>query len=659
MSLSPHPPVNELILSAIIDQSRDATAIYAGEDLIIRAANDPMIRLWGKASEVIGLPVTVVLPTVNRKEIISLLKNLLQTGTTYRSFEQPVILNVKGHPKTYYFDATYRAITDHDGKVICIIHTAIDVTQKVENSLSLKEQQNEQALLHQQLANSTDDLKEASKELTDLQEEMSGLYNRLQDSEILFQNIFDQAPLGLCWLRGPDMIVEQVNQPILKIWGRTIAEVIGQPIRQARPELEGQTILDRLQKVYVTGSIEVNSEYKVLLKDGEHLREAYVNSVYSPLRDQQGHMQGILVIIDEVTERVAERQRREVIEEQFRLSVESAELGTWFVNLNTHELISSPRLKELFGFYPEEQITLTDAVNQIREDYRSSVSEAIHTAIENETSYDMEFPVTGFHDQKLRWVRATGKLFPAKQGQAPHFSGVLADITSRKTEEKRKYDFIAIASHELKTPLTSAKAYVQLLLRNRAKLDTNTVDMLEKAERQIEKMHGIIKGFLDVARLDSGEIRLNMSTFLINELLEECVTEATLFTRQHELTIEMTDSISVTADRDKIGQVIINFLSNAIKYSPAEGKVIISCRPEQGSVGVYVTDYGIGVHPADQNRLFTRFYRVENQDTQTISGFGIGLYLCAEIVRLHQGVIGLSSTLGKGSTFYFTLPQRL
>ncbi|WP_114791365.1 PAS domain S-box protein [Niabella yanshanensis] len=657
MSLSSTLPLDNRLLSEILALSRDATAIYSGEEIVIRMANDKMIRFWGKNSDVIGLHLAAALPEPEQQEFIAMIRNVWCTGNVYHAVEKPVLRQVNGRIETFYFDITCRALKDDNSNVFCIIHTVTDVTPRVKLHLTLKEKEHERFLLNEKLAVSYNDLSQANKELTEMQEQMSGLHTRLADSEALFKNIFAQAPLGLTWLRGPEMIIEEVNDPILKIWGRTAPEVLGKPIRKARPELEGQTILDRLHRVYSTGIIEVNAEYRVLLKDGDGLREAYVNSVYSPLRDSAGKIQGILVIIDEITERIAERQRRELMEEQFRISVESAELGTWFVNLDTHELISSPRLREIFGFHPDDEITLTDAVNQIHEDYRTAVSTAIHAAIENETSYDMEYPVIGYHDGKLRWVRATGKLFPPKPGHPPHFSGVLTDITQRKTEEKRKHDFIAIASHELKTPLTSAKAYVQILLKHRARLDNNAVNMLEKVEGQIGKMHSIIRGFLDVARLDSSEIQLNKNSFIISELLEECVSEASLFTRRHELVVQNTDTISVIADREKIGQVITNFLSNAIKYSPTEGKIFINCQEENGYVSVYVTDLGIGVHPGDHQKLFTRFYRVENQHTQTISGFGIGLYLCAEIIRLHHGTIGLDSVMGQGSTFYFKLPK--
>lgn len=613
----------------ILALSPDATAIYTGEDVVIEMANDRMIGFWGKDRRIIGLPLITAVPELQGQDFVGILQEVWRTGITYEALERPAELNVDGSSGIFYFDFIYRAIKDPTGAMLCILHTATDVSERVRYSQQLRERENEILLLNKKLV----------------------------ESEAVFRNIFEQAPLGLTWLSGPDMLIEHANDPILKIWGRKADEVLNLPIAIARPELQGQSVLERLSKVYNTGEIQTNVEFKLRLQQGNGLRDAYVNSVYSPLRDQEGNVKGILAIVDDVTERVAERQRRELMEEQFRISVESAELGTWFVDAETRAFVTSVRLRELFGFYPHEEVTLDDAVGQIREDYRHAVAAAIDAAIENETAYDIEYPIIGFHDGKLRWVRATGKLYPAEHGTKPHFSGVLTDITARKLDEERKYDFIAIASHELKTPLTSIKAYIQMLLsRARTNHDDFYGKILEKVERQTERMYVLIKGLLDVSQMNSIGINLNKETFLVQALLDERVAETLLTAQRHEIIVEKCKPLTIHGDREKIGQVISNYLSNAIKYSPNGGKIILSCAEEPGYVKVSVTDQGIGISPQDVSKLFDRFYRVDNKYTQTISGFGIGLYLCAEIIRQHEGIFGVDSELKKGSTFFFKLP---
>jgi two-component system CheB/CheR fusion protein len=142
----------------------------------------------------------------------------------------------------------------------------------------------------------------------------------------------------------------------------------------------------------------------------------------------------------------------------------------------------------------------------------------------------------------------------------------------------------------------------------------------------------------------------------MNTLLEEIVEEVTLITASHNIVIMPFPTVSVKADRDKIGQVINNFLTNSIKYSPKSKNIEISCKELNSTVQVSVKDEGMGIKPQDQEKLFDRYYRIESVQTQAISGFGLGLYLSAEIIQRHNGKVWVESEMGKGSTFYFSIP---
>ena len=145
----------------------------------------------------------------------------------------------------------------------------------------------------------------------------------------------------------------------------------------------------------------------------------------------------------------------------------------------------------------------------------------------------------------------------------------------------------------------------------------------------------------------------------MNALLNEVMEEGMLITTSHNVVVLPCPMIFVKADRDKIGQVINNFLSNSLKYSPTGKNIEISCKEVNDNVQVSVTDEGMGIKPQDQKKLFDRYYRIENMETQNISGFGLGLYLSAEIIRRHNGKVWIESEIGKGSTFYFSLPLPL
>jgi PAS domain S-box-containing protein len=373
--------------------------------------------------------------------------------------------------------------------------------------------------------------------------------------------------------------------------------------------------------------------------------------------NKQGTAVRFIGTLMDISEQVLIRQQLQASEERLRLAIESADLGTWFFDTDTREITTSPRVKEMFGFNADEEMPFSSAVNQVVKGYREKVVEAINAAIEKGESYDIQYPVTGIRDGKLRWVRATGKLYPAQNDQAPIFSGTIADITDQKQTEQRKNDFISMVSHELKTPLTSTISYVQVSQKKAAdEGDKIIAGMLDRAGKQLAKMTTLINGFLNVARLEGGEVpienkRINMAV-LVKEV-EESIFVAGASPR---LIFEPVAETWVNVDRDKIEQVFNNFISNSIKYSPPHTPIHIACVTKGNYAYVSVKDEGMGIRLQDQEKLFERFYRVEGQDTKSIAGLGIGLYICKEIIERHQGQIGVESTLGKGSTFWFTLP---
>lgn len=232
-------------------------------------------------------------------------------------------------------------------------------------------------------------------------------------------------------------------------------------------------------------------------------------------------------------------------------------------------------------------------------------------------------------------------------------SKVARDISEKKQEEQRKNDFVAMVSHELKTPLTSITAYLQLLARREA--DEHNINTILRAQGQTKKMISMIQDFLNVARLEEGRMQINKEEFALHELMEEITKDAEFLTSRHTIKLMDCQEITVNADRDKIGQVLTNLLSNAIKYSPAGGAIFIGCEKLEEKVKIFVSDEGIGISEAHQKRLFERFYRVSDDTIKTVSGFGIGLYLVSEILRYHNSKIEVESEQGSGSTFHFCL----
>jgi two-component system sensor histidine kinase VicK len=242
------------------------------------------------------------------------------------------------------------------------------------------------------------------------------------------------------------------------------------------------------------------------------------------------------------------------------------------------------------------------------------------------------------------------------EGKIIGLSKIARDITERKQEELRKNDFIAMVSHELKTPLTSMKSYLQVLLAKAKKEgDEFTINALTRADVQAKKMTVMIQDFLSLARLEEGKISLHKEIFTLHPVIEETASDAQYLSSNHNIVLQDCEDIMLYADRDKIGQILMNLLSNAIKYSPKGGTIIIGCEKQPGKVKIYVRDEGVGISETDQKRLFERFYRSKNEKIKTVSGFGIGLYLVSEILRYHNSHIEVESEEGVGSVFYFSL----
>lgn len=233
------------------------------------------------------------------------------------------------------------------------------------------------------------------------------------------------------------------------------------------------------------------------------------------------------------------------------------------------------------------------------------------------------------------------------------------DISERKEIEQRKDDFISIASHELKTPVTSMKVFTQLLAKRFEKQsDTGTLSLINKMDTQLNKLIVLISDLLDVSRIHSGKLALRPEEFDIASLIQE-TKEGLEQTTKHKIIFKNNTPLNVIADRERIGQVITNFLTNAIKYSPDDKKIVITVEKNKTEVQFGVRDFGMGISKEDQARIFDRFYQAKSSAENTFPGLGMGLYISSEIIRRHNGKLWVESKMGSGSHFFFTIPLQI
>ncbi len=234
---------------------------------------------------------------------------------------------------------------------------------------------------------------------------------------------------------------------------------------------------------------------------------------------------------------------------------------------------------------------------------------------------------------------------------------VARDITEQKLLEQQKDEFIGIASHELKTPVTSIKAYTELLRETMAgKENTEDKQLIIKLDEQIDRLIELIHSLLDTTKIAEGQLFLSMENFDLKELAAEKIEELQHTTNKHALKLVADNEVLIKADKKRIEEVLTNLVSNAFKYSPNGGDVIITILKKNDSVEVSVKDSGIGIPEYAQAKLFDRFFRVKDTQVETYPGMGLGLYITSAIIKRHKGKMWVTSKVNEGSTFSFSLP---
>lgn len=233
----------------------------------------------------------------------------------------------------------------------------------------------------------------------------------------------------------------------------------------------------------------------------------------------------------------------------------------------------------------------------------------------------------------------------------------------RKKADVQKDEFLGFASHELKTPVTSIKAYIQLMELYASNSDAkknkkSLLPFIQKVDFQIDKLTHLISDLLDVTKVQSGKLQFNFEHFLINDIVDEVIDTMQLTTDKHRIVKKGKSNAYVYGDKERTSQVLINLISNAIKYSPKADKVIVQIKNGSEKVGVTVKDFGIGIASNNQEKLFDRFFRVNDKtgNKETYPGLGLGLYIASEITKRQNGKLFVHSTEGEGSEFCFELP---
>ena len=338
----------------------------------------------------------------------------------------------------------------------------------------------------------------------------------------------------------------------------------------------------------------------------------------------------------------------------YQAVVENASDLVTIIDLVGNVLYASPSHEEVLGYNPEDLANI-NAFQLLHPDDFESVRIKV-AGLADGGSGRAEFRFKR-KDGSYILLEGIGTGIVDDRGKVGAVFIISRDITERKEIEKRKDEFMTIASHELKTPVTSLKIYTQYLQEYFQKChDPVALELLNKMNQQLGRLTNLIRDLLDVSRLEAGKLQLRTSIFDLTKIVKETIAIVQLTTEKHTIYLTSSRVAMVQADPDRISQVLVNLLTNAVKYSPQSDRIEVSVNADNEQVKVCIRDYGLGIPKSKRKQVFDRFFRLNRPKSETYAGFGLGLYICAQIIDRHEGKIWVQNTVGPGSTFCFSLP---
>jgi PAS domain S-box-containing protein len=443
---------------------------------------------------------------------------------------------------------------------------------------------------------------------------------------------------------GSDLTILKVNQ--------ALADLLG----YSAEEIEGTKILDYACEEYKAHWYELQNElwsrkvpfFKLqacLYK--KDLSLIWVN-VMTILFNDEGETFGFTVL-DDITamKHLEESQRR------LDIALKYSKIAIWELNLANNNVFRSESHDELFGYTQrQENWTMESYFPHIWEQDLPRFKAAIRS-VAVDTVIDLQMRLIT-KDGSLKWVNFQGRTETDSEGKPSSILGVINDITRDKLIESHKDDFISIASHELKTPITSLKTSLQLLDRMKQGLAEKHLVMIKQANKSINKIVLLVDDLLNASKSYKEQLELKKTMFNVYQVIKESCEQLGV-SASHEITIEGPRDIEILADAERIERVLINLLSNSVKYAPDSKELKIQIQRDSDMVRISVTDHGPGIPPEKIRLLFDRYYQA-NSHEGNYSGLGLGLYISSEIIKKHGGEINVYSEPSKGTTFWFTLP---
>jgi PAS domain S-box-containing protein len=478
--------------------------------------------------------------------------------------------------------------------------------------------------------------------------------------DINFEELYEYAPCGYVSLL-PDGTIIKTNTTLINWLGFKREEI---EHRKKFSDLISRSALIHYEIVFrqiinLSGSVKELS-YDMQKKDGTLMPVLVSGSV---LKDDGGRTIGISVVIGDNADR--KKYERELLRakkfadterQRFEYIADLVPEIVWSADHNGMIDYHNKRLSEYFKL-PLQKLTPYFVLSRIYKPDRQRFLTGWKQAVASHTDFQIDVRLIkeeGCHE----WHVVQAVFFIAEEERLSKWFGSCHNIDQYKNDMERKDEFINIASHELKNPLTSLKAYIQTL--QLFDLPKESMVLVERALSGVNNLNFLISSLLDTTIINSGELNLNLSNFSLTAVVKECVEQFGYTQKVYDIIFEHDEAreFMVLADKDRIIQVIVNLINNAIKYSPGSNKVIVSMKETDDgkSVTVFIRDFGMGIPQDKQKLIFEKFYRINEGPKNSAKGLGLGLYIIQNIMLKHESTIHVKSKANEGSVFYFSLP---
>lgn len=487
-----------------------------------------------------------------------------------------------------------------------------------------------------------------------------------------FKASFEQSP-SLILMIDTNFVVLAVTDSYLSSSNMKKDTVVGQYLFDVFPDnpnditADGQSIvrasINRAIKSKLPDYIALKYDIPRSAVEGGGFSVKYWRTCHSPVVDAENNIIYITQLVEDVTENetlIAQLEIEKKLlkqvednENRFRTMMETIPQIAWTNTPDFGVDFFNKRWFEYTGLNFEQSILgwqkvlhaedLPRTLSQLKKIFKQLQGGGFQTRI-----------LSTLHQYRWHLIR----LIPVKdnKGNLQLWVGTATDIHELKLLQQQKDDFINIASHELKTPITSLKLSLQLLHAMKDSI-TNPIEanLIVQANRSLNKFNVLIDDLLDASKANDGQLYLDKRTFVLSKVIQDCCNHI-LPENSYSITIEGDLLVSVFADPKRIEQIIINFVTNIIKYAPDCKEITIQIFKENDNVKVAVIDKGPGIPKENIPFIFDRYYRVNTNVNSYAAGLGLGLYIASEIIKRHRGQIGVNSEVDKGSTFWFTLP---